>query len=170
MLLTFIACFLLVGCYPKINCTVVDADTGEPIEGAVVLVEWTKTHGIGLTWTESVKVFEGVTDKYGRITIPGTIRPFVNSPDVTVYKKDYVGWSSQFVFPDFSRREDFNWKDGFIFQLSRFNCENDRNSHVRFLHLSIGVLNFDKKEIINDAIEWEERINSGKVIEKKEKR
>ena len=80
VLSTFLFFFLLTGCYPEISGTVVDADTGEPIEGAVVLVEWTKTHGIGLTWTESVKVFEGVTDKHGRITIPGTVRPFVNPP------------------------------------------------------------------------------------------
>ena len=57
--------------YPPMTGTVVDAETGKPIEGAVVLVEWTKTHGIGEHWTESFKVEESVTDREGKFTITG---------------------------------------------------------------------------------------------------
>jgi hypothetical protein len=46
--------------------TVQDAETGAPIEGAVVFVEWTKTKGLpGLTSTKVYKIVEVETDKDG---------------------------------------------------------------------------------------------------------
>jgi hypothetical protein len=102
---------LLTGCYKPISGTVVDSDTNAPIEGAVVMVEWTKTHGIGDHWTESYKVADTVTDKEGKFTLPGCYRPFVNEPDVTIYKKGYVAWSSRWIFPDRRNRTDFKWGD-----------------------------------------------------------
>jgi hypothetical protein len=40
--------FVLIfsGCgYPQITGRIVDSVSGQPVEGAVVLVEWTKTYG-----------------------------------------------------------------------------------------------------------------------------
>ena len=60
------------GCYAEMTGTVVDAETGAPIEGAVVLVEWTVTKGVpGMTVTETYKVIEKITDKEGKVKIPG---------------------------------------------------------------------------------------------------
>ncbi|MBI5748930.1 MAG: hypothetical protein HZA00_07370, partial [Nitrospinae bacterium] len=69
--------FLTTGCYAEITGTIVDAETGEPIEGAVVLVEWTKTKGLGLTYTQSYQVVEVITDKDGKATVSGVFSPFV---------------------------------------------------------------------------------------------
>ena len=49
------AVFLLVksNCYAQINGTVVDAETGQPVGGAVVLAEWTVTRGLpGMSYHE----------------------------------------------------------------------------------------------------------------------
>jgi len=52
LILLTLAC--LSGCYFPISGQVIDAETLQPIEGAVVLVEWTKVRGLGEHWTESV--------------------------------------------------------------------------------------------------------------------
>jgi hypothetical protein len=126
--------FSATGCYATITGSVVDAETGEPIEGAVVLVEWTKTKGLpGMTHTESYKVIEAVTDKEGNVTISGVFNPTVNPPQVTVYKKGYVAWNSRVIFPDYKRREGFKWVNGYIFRLERFKSEYTHEAHVSFL-------------------------------------
>ena len=114
--------FLLVvaGCYMPITGRVIDAETQQPIEGAVVLVEWTKTHGFGEYWTESYKVAEVLSDKDGIVSLPGCYSPFVNTPDVTIYKKGYVAWNSRYIFPNSERRKDYEWKGNYVFKLDRF--------------------------------------------------
>ena len=99
--------FLTAGCYGEITGTVIDAETGQPIEGAVVLVEWTVTKGLGLTYTQSYQVIEVVTDKDGKATVSGVFNPFVNPPHVTIYKKGYVAWNNEYIFPDYKKRTDF---------------------------------------------------------------
>ena len=111
--------FFTAGCYGTITGTVVDAETGKPMEGAVVLVEWTKTKGMGLTYTESYKVIEVVTDKDGKATISGVFNPLVDPPDVTVYKKGYVAWNNQYIFPTYKKRKDFKWQNDYVVRLER---------------------------------------------------
>ena len=156
-MLTGIVCalFTITGCYLPINGKVIDAVTQQPIEGAVVLVEWTKTHGIGDHWTESYKVVEVVSDKEGKVTIAGCYSPFVDPPDVTVYKKGYVAWNSAAIFQG-SPRADFKWGD-YLFKLEHFKPEYSYEAHTIFIsiaiHSSIGI---DRKKIIEDAFYWEE--------------
>ena len=38
--------FMTTSCDGEITGIVVDAETGQPIEGAVILVEWIKTKGV----------------------------------------------------------------------------------------------------------------------------
>lgn len=107
----------LAGCYFPMSGKVIDAETSQPIEGAVVLVEWTKTHGIGEHWTESAKVVEVISAKDGIVKISGCYDPFVRSPDVTIYKKGYVAWNNYYIFPNSLHRTDFKWGRGYIFKL-----------------------------------------------------
>ena len=151
---------LLTGCYKSINGTVVDADTNAPIEGAVVMVEWTKTHGIGDHWAESYKVAETLTDKDGKFTLPGCYRPFVNEPDVTVYKKGYVAWSSRSIFPDRRNRTDFKWGDS-IFKLELFKKDYTYDEHTDFIRSSINSsINLENKQFIYRAFYWETQLAS----------
>lgn len=143
------------GCYLPINGRVVDAETNAPIEGAVVMVEWTKTHGIGDHSTESYKVIEVVSDKEGKVKIEGCYSLMVNPPDVTVYKRGYVAWSSRIIFPNSLKRTDFSWMNQF-FKLERFKANYSHIEHTAFIssaiRSTIGI-----KTLINNAYDWEEK-------------
>lgn len=137
---------IIPGCYKGITGIVVDSETGKPIEGAVVLVEWTKTHGIGEHWTESYKVATAVTDKDGKFKLPGCYSPTVNEPNVTIYKKGYVAWSSRWIFPSWENRKDYEWRSGDVYKLERFKDTYSYVDHDGFISRSI-----------NDTIGWENK-------------
>ncbi len=158
------------GCsaYPDMTGTVIDAETGKPTEGAVVLVEWTKPKGIGLTNTESYKVQEIITDKDGKFAVSGVSTPFVNAPDLTVYKKGYVCWNNKYIFPDYRQRSDFRWDTIFTVKLVKFSEKYLYNDHVTFIKNSIRPsLNHEAKKIMYSAFAWEtdmarkERVDKG---------
>ncbi len=163
--------FMLAGCYTEITGTVVDAETGQPIEGVVVLVEWTKTHGFGDTYTESYKVIEAVTDNDGKATISGTFSPTVNRPHVTVYKKGYVAWNNEYIFPDYKKRMDFSWSNGYVFRLERFKDSYSYIEHESFIDGAAYLfMETEKKKLFIKAYdEWErekvikERRNKGNL-------
>ena len=150
----FILCsfsLLLAGCYFPITGRVVDAETNKPIEGAVVLVEWTKTHGIGDRNTELIKMSEVISDNNGSFQLDGLTSPFVDPPNITVYKKNYTAWNNQYIFPIWSRRNDFKWVNNLTVQLNSFKESKLRGDHVLFLHT---VTHWGNK--ILDAYKWEE--------------
>ncbi|GBE53868.1 hypothetical protein BMS3Bbin15_00014 [archaeon BMS3Bbin15] len=146
--------FLTSGCYAWMTGIVVDAETGKPIDGAVVLVEWTYTSGkwMGLRSTSSYKVVERVTDKEGKFTVSGVFNPLVNPPTVVVYKKGYVAWRSDFIFPDYRKREEFQWKNNYMFKLERFKKIYSHSRHISFLSSSGLSLSSTKLE---HAHSWE---------------
>jgi hypothetical protein len=151
--------FLSSGCSAGMTGTVVDDETGKPIEGAVVLVEWTKTSGkwLGMPSTESFHVIEKVTDKEGRFSVPKVGGISVNPPDITIYKKGYVAWNSRITFPDFRARTDFKWGDIVSIKLEVFNDNKyNHNDHILFIHSAI-KLGLGEKKLIIDAIDWEEK-------------
>ena len=151
--------------------TVIDAETGQPIEDAVVLVEWTVTKGFGLTHTDSYCVKEKVTDKNGRFTVFGVINPFVDEPTVTIYQRGYVAWSSRWVFPESRKRTDFKWGRS-VLKLEKFKNDYSHVKHMEFVADSIHAgLNDNSKRTMYSAIKWEERIASGeKDLQKKLKK
>ena len=108
------------GCYLPITGRVIDAETRQPIEGAVIMVEWTKTHGLGEHWTESYKVVEAISEKDGTVKIGGCYYPFVNAPNMVVYKKGYAAWNNDYIFPKYEKRTDFKWGNGYVFRLNKF--------------------------------------------------
>lgn len=151
---------LLSGCYMGITGHVIDAETQQPIEDAVVLVEWTKTHGIGDHSTESYKVADAVSGKDGKFVLPGCFSPFVNKPDMTIYKKGYVAWSSRWVFPDWQHRADFKWGNN-VFKLEHFKEGYSYIDHTDFITSSINEsINFKAKKNIYNAFSWEDQMAS----------
>lgn len=159
---------LTAGCYFPISGRVIDAETDQPIEGAVVLVEWTKTHGIGDHSTESYKVVEVVSDKEGKFELSGCFGPFVNEPDVTVYKKGYVAWNNKYIFPDQTRRNDFAWKYGYLFKMDKFKLGYSFIKHQSFIDVAASLSSEARKKekFIKAYEEWEE----GEVINERSKR
>jgi len=149
--------FLMAGCEGEITGIVVDAETGQPIEGAVILVEWTKAKGLpGMTYTESYKVVEVITDKEGKASIEGVLSPFVDAPHITVYKKGYVAWNHHYIFPKWEKRTDFKWSNNYVFKLDRFKPEYSYDKHTDFIGSAIlSNIAMEKKRIMFNAYEWE---------------
>jgi len=159
---------LVSGCYMGISGRVIDAESQQPIEGAVVLVEWTKTHGFGEYWTESYKVVETVSDKQGNVKIAGCYSPFVNAPDVTVYKKGYVAWNDKHVFPKNDKRTDFEWRSGAVLKLEKFLSAYSYINHETFIDGAAHLwLSTEKKTIFRNYYRESE---IPKVIEEQKKR
>lgn len=138
-----------------ISGTVIDAEAGKPIEGAVVLVEWTKTKGFGLTHTESYKVVEVLTDKDGKFKVPGVSALFAE-PHLTIYKKGYVAWNDEYIFPGYKKRGDFKWQKGYVFQMDKFKEGYSRDKHVSFVRSVINsTIGYENKKMMRDAFDWE---------------
>jgi hypothetical protein len=103
--LVAVCCSSCVG-VGAIHSQVLDAQTKQPIAGAVVLGVWTKKTTFGFS-TKLVGVKETVTDAEGRFTLarPGSL--FADDESVTVYKFGYVAWNNQTTFlPPKSRKEE----------------------------------------------------------------
>ena len=158
----------LIGCDREFEGKVIDAETDKPIEGAVVLVEWTATKGLpGLTHTESVKVIEAVTDKEGKFIITGALK---HTPHVTIYKKGYVAWNNKYIFPDYKKRTDFKLKNGQVFRLERFKSVYSFLAHQSFVERAIHVqLGTKSKDLFLTLYEDAEREKVLKERDKKEK-
>lgn len=93
---------MVFGCsfYGGITGTVVDKATGKPIEGAVVVVQWTKTRGIpGLQYHNLHKITETLTDKKGTFFLSGTIGILLEPPEMIIYKEGYIPWRNDMVYP-----------------------------------------------------------------------
>jgi len=151
--LVIIAIFYLPNIYLPISGTVVDAENGQPVEGAVVLVEWTKTHGLGEHWTESYKVAEVLTDKNGKFSLPGEYNPSVDPPTLTIYKKEYVAWNSREIFPDYKKRTNFRWASS-SFKLDHFKTEYSYIDHTAFISNVIRS-GLGNKKLLENSYYWE---------------
>jgi hypothetical protein len=150
--------FVITACNETITGVVVDAETGQPIEGAVILVEWTQSKGVpGMSYSESYKVVEVVSDNEGKASIDGAFSPFISAPHVTVYKKGYVAWNNRHIFPDWKKRTDFEWENNYVFRLEKFKPEYSYDKHATFIHGAVlDNIAFDKKRLIFNAYRWEE--------------
>lgn len=131
--------------YRPLSGTVIDAETGAPLAGAVVHVEWNITMGLpGLSYGQTYKKTEKITDDKGRFSIFGTLNPFVSPPVVVVYKKGYAAWRNDYVFPDFRKREDFTWGRHKKFSLSYFERGHLHSQHLTFIRTSLSLDTFSQ--------------------------
>jgi len=122
----------------------------------VVMVEWKTTRGYGLSYRETYKVFEGVTNGDGEISIPGVYHPFVHPPDVTVYKQGYVAWNSRFIFPNgYINRTDFEWRNDYVFLLEKFKPEYSYVEHSSFVTSCKGHSFIEQKKQMFKATQFE---------------
>ena len=97
----------MTGCATTLRDQVLDAQTGQPIEGPVVLGVRTKGAGLpGLSHTELVGVREAETDAAGRFALDGASGLLLDEQSITVYKFGYAAWNNQWIFPGFKPRPD----------------------------------------------------------------
>ena len=88
---------------PSPAATVIDDETGRPIEGAVALAVWRKHSSTARAWWEGgtdvvVRIEEVVSDKDGNIFIEDFWSWHLfenNEPHLTIYKFGYVCWDQE---------------------------------------------------------------------------
>lgn len=141
---------------------VVDAVTKQPVEGAVILAEWTESReSEGRRYSDTCKVTEVITDKEGNAVIEELVnRPqgtVVSSPRITVYKKGYVAWHSEYIFPVRKKRTDFKWGTDSVVKLEKFKPGYSYDDHLAFIQEAHNFgISSCKKQLIKKAYEWEE--------------
>jgi len=157
----FILLLFATGCSANskgISGTVVDDETGAPIEGAVIAAKWTVTKGLpGLTYGQDYKLTEAVSNKEGKFKISGTLNPFVDPPTVVIYKKGYVAWNNDYIFPDYKKRDDFRWMDNNVFRLASFKKIYSHSLHISFFRTGFTS---DLAPKLAQAYAWEDSLAS----------
>ena len=112
---------------------VLDAQTGQPIAGAVVLGVWSMVGGSsGLPRTNPVAVREVETDAEGRFVLGGPgLEVEVDEESITVYRRGYVAWNNLFIFPTSEPRVDTRVPSKIM--LDRFPPAQSHRRHVDFI-------------------------------------
>ena len=109
--------------YPPITGKVVDGVTGQPLEGALVVAQWTKKHGFGLTYHDLNLITETLTDKEGVFAITKTPNDsFVEAPEMIIYKEGYIPWRNDMIFPGGSSKlaKQHEWNNNVTYKLDVF--------------------------------------------------
>ena len=111
---------------------VIDAENGKPMENAAVYIYWWKTSGPpGLTHGIDVEVAETLTDAKGVFKIP-KYSILLKKYEMAVYKKGYVCWNSDDIFPTYEKRKGFKLKNGMVIKLERFKEGYSKLKHAIF--------------------------------------
>jgi hypothetical protein len=126
---------LAMGGKPVPTVTVIDEETGKPIEGAVAIAIWRKRSLLEGSLIEGgldvvTKIDEAISDSEGNIYISGfwNWHLFGYDPHLNIYKPGYVCWDQNVVYIDelhSSKQTDFDnghriahmkkWPEGFSF-------------------------------------------------------
>lgn len=147
--LLLIVIVVITGCYREITYKIVDADTKQPIKGAVVNVVWSKTHGLpGLTYHKIYKQVEAISDENGNLYIEGCYDLFVDFPRTTIYKNGYIVWNDEYIFPNWEKRKDFKWKSRTI-NLEKFNTK------YPILNPEYSNVLYGSNRFVNILYEWD---------------
>ena len=137
---------------------VVDAETGKPIKGAAIHIYWGKPGsgppGLAASGVQ-VEVAEDLTDGEGFFKVPKYSSLFKHYY-MAVYKKGYVCWISEKIFPTYEERKGFKLKNGMVIKLEHFKEGYSRDDHANFtISSKIGT---GGPHLFNAAIKTEEEL------------
>ncbi len=119
----------------KIHGQIIYEQTGEPLEGVIVVAEWVLLHKIPGKYyhDKNLRIVETITDQNGNYVISGSpmirLRPLTEltdrDPEMSFFKK---GYSPLFVSNSYDRDTVIRYSewDGRILKLKRFNGTNER--------------------------------------------
>jgi hypothetical protein len=122
--------------------TVIDEETGKPVDGAVAICIWRRgefsLNGFFEGGFEVVsKIVETTSDKDGNFNIPGYWGiNIISQPNLNVYKFGYVLWDSNSIFMD-GERSDFN-KDNRIVKLQKWPKKFSFVEHSIYINAATG--------------------------------
>jgi hypothetical protein len=160
-LVTLLLLLPATACGGSIEGQVLDAQTGKPIQGAVVLGVWTKVAGLpGLHHHELVGVREVETDADGRFTLerPSSQYNREDGESVTVYKFGYVAWNNIFTFPASQRRTGRQVPAQIL--LERFPQGESHQRHMSFISNArrAGMYGYESNPKFERAVDQEMRM------------
>jgi hypothetical protein len=115
---------------------VVDADTGKPIEGAAVAIDWWEPlfGPPGLSATRDLEIAESVSDAQGYFRVPKySLFGLGKQYRMAVYKQGYVLWSSEKIFPSYEKRRNFSLENGMMIPLEQFRKDYSKDGHAIFV-------------------------------------
>jgi len=121
-------------CSTTLRAKVLDAQTGQPVVGAVVVGVWTRTVGFVHHDHELVGVRETITDTRGRFVLErlrGSVLFGADNESVTVYRPGFLAWNNVLAFPSLSRRPQQRVPDTIVLQ--RFPPGQSHKEHVQFV-------------------------------------
>lgn len=153
--------------YPGITGKVVDNTTGKPIEGALVVAQWTKKHGFGLTYHELSKITETLTDKEGVFNISGIKDSFVEPPEMIIYKEGYIPWRNDSIFPSSNLARNNEWNDNVTYMLDVFTEKYTYGQLYSFLDFGVKGSGGRETPIFDDLMH---KISRKKASETKKQR
>lgn len=130
------------GCGLRYNVhgTVIDMDTGQPVEGVVVSIKWEKENfslpGMGRSFT-FLELADDVTGPDGKFKIP---KYLFRDYHLAAYKKGYVCWDWEDIFPlkeregftvkYYDKRDVFNFSNGMVIEIEPFRGFYSSNEHA----------------------------------------
>lgn len=139
------------GCshYPDITGKVVDGATGKPIEGALVVAQWTKPRGIpGMQYRNLHKITEALTDKEGAFSITGTFGFNIDPPLMLIYKEGYIPFRNDFIFP-VKKKAEPEWRNNVVYKLEVFSNKYTVSQLVGFTTSAFMIEGLSKVPVFN---------------------
>ena len=143
----------------SIQGQVFDAQTKQPIPGAIVLGVWTQREGMVFHITKLVDVKEVEVDAQGRFTLDRSLG-FGIEESITVYKFGYVAWNNELIFPSYENRKSKSIPD--LILLQPFPAEESHQKHRGFIESVIrgGMYSNERDQRFEDAIRGREPLKS----------
>jgi hypothetical protein len=115
---------------------VVEAETGKPVDGAVVYATWTLRAGYGMTLPAGHREHITNTDARGMYEVPAIEEPGggvrITDFHMVIYKRGFVAYRSDRRFPDLGPRRDFA-QVGNEVALTRWRSELSHAHHLRYV-------------------------------------
>ncbi len=144
---------------------VVDSETGKPIEGAAVAIEWYE-YKFGPPYASGynqIETAEDLSDAEGFFQLP---KYTFKDHYMGVYKTGYVCWNSEKIFhPEalfyetrFEKREDHKLKKGMVVKLAPFKETYPRDKHASYTVKVAGRLSASTIGIFGEAIKSEREL------------
>lgn len=159
---------VIAGCYHGINGKVVDNATGKPLEGALVVVQWTRPdiHSIEGISSAVIMNTETLTDKEGGFVIRSTpSNPFANPPRMIIIKEGYIPWRNDEIFPGGHIDKDKKWKNNETYKLDVFTDKYSYNQVDFFLFLQSGGNEVPMFEALKNRLSSVQRQRANTLIQ-----
>jgi hypothetical protein len=158
--------FILCGIHYSVDGQVLDANTGQPVKAAVVVVNWQRTKlgipGLPVPF-ENHGTFESVTDRNGTFTVP---KYLIGHHYMAVYKSGYICWSSKTIFnPDgkdwkemFKHRYGHRIKSGMVLKLKPKDGNFPEVKHAAYVYMNVDTQLSAPKPFFDEATSEERMI------------